>query len=112
MPDGGRLTIETANVHVDPAYTSRRQGEGVDPGDYVAIGVSDTGSGMPGDVVAKAIDPFFTKPVGAGTGPGPWAFDDLCVRQDRPVAIFASIARWDMARPSSFPTCLALFGRD
>src|SRR5580692_3163843 len=69
MPDGGRLTIETVNVHLDAAYKSR-QGD-VDPGDYVAIGVSDTGSGMPGDVVAKAIDPFFTtKPVGEGTGLG------------------------------------------
>jgi hypothetical protein len=69
MTDGGRLTIETVNVRLDAAYMSRQVD--VDPGDYVAIGVSDTGSGMPGDVVAKAIDPFFTtKPVGAGTGLG------------------------------------------
>jgi Histidine kinase-, DNA gyrase B-, and HSP90-like ATPase len=69
MPDGGRLTIETTNVHLDEAYTSLQ--EDVASGDYVVIGVSDTGTGMPADVVAKAIDPFFTtKPVGDGTGLG------------------------------------------
>jgi signal transduction histidine kinase len=69
MPDGGRLTIETTNVHLDEAYASLQ--EDVAPGDYVVIGVSDTGKGMPADVVAKAIDPFFTtKPVGEGTGLG------------------------------------------
>jgi CheY-like chemotaxis protein len=56
-------------VHLDEAYTSLQ--EDVAPGDYVVIGVSDTGTGMPADVVAKAIDPFFTtKPVGEGTGLG------------------------------------------
>jgi PAS domain S-box-containing protein len=69
MPDGGKLTIETANARLDAAYTSR-QGD-VEPGDYVVIGISDTGSGMAADVVAKAIDPFFTtKPVGKGSGLG------------------------------------------
>jgi CheY-like chemotaxis protein len=63
MPDGGRLTIETGNTHLDVG----------DPeaGDYVAIRVTDTGTGMPAEVVDRAFEPFFTtKPVGLGTGLG------------------------------------------
>jgi len=69
MPDGGTLTIETANAHIDHTYIQDTQG--VAPGQYVVIAVTDTGTGMPPDVVAKAFDPFFTtKPVGQGTGLG------------------------------------------
>lgn len=69
MPDGGQLTIETVNVQLDEDYSSSY--EDVQPGDYVEVSVSDTGIGMSPEVLAKAIDPFFTtKPVGEGTGLG------------------------------------------
>ncbi|GJD39338.1 Sensor histidine kinase RcsC [Methylobacterium bullatum] len=69
MPDGGRLRIETSNSELDRAYA--RLHPGVEPGAYVRIVVSDTGTGMPADVIARAFDPFFTtKPLGQGTGLG------------------------------------------
>ncbi|KQO86648.1 histidine kinase [Methylobacterium sp. Leaf92] len=69
MPDGGKLTIETCNTHLDRAYAKLHPG--VEPGQYICICVTDTGTGMPPDVVARAFDPFFTtKPIGQGTGLG------------------------------------------
>ncbi|WP_235399109.1 CHASE3 domain-containing protein [Sphingomonas sp. SRS2] len=69
MPEGGHITIETANAYLDDDY-ARSRGD-VTPGQYVMLSVTDTGTGMSADVIAKAFDPFFTtKPVGKGTGLG------------------------------------------
>jgi CheY-like chemotaxis protein len=68
MPDGGRMTIETANRWIDDQTARERD---MAPGQYISLCVSDTGAGMTPEVVAKAFDPFFTtKPLGAGTGLG------------------------------------------
>jgi len=69
MPGGGTLTIETANARLD-GHCARGHDD-IAPGDYVEVGVSDTGAGMPPETLARALDPFFTtKPIGQGTGLG------------------------------------------
>lgn len=69
MPDGGTLTIETGNVQFGAQEAADEMQ--VAGGDYVCLTVTDTGCGMPPDVIARAFDPFFTtKPIGQGTGLG------------------------------------------
>ena len=68
MEEGGKLTIETANAHIDDDYAAEAA---MAAGQYVMIAVTDTGTGMTPQVMAKAFDPFFTtKEVGKGTGLG------------------------------------------
>nr|USU30074.1 PAS domain S-box protein [Methylobacterium sp. OTU13CASTA1] len=68
MPAGGRITIETANTWVDTRGARERD---LEPGQYLSLCVTDTGTGMTPEVAARAFDPFFTtKPLGEGTGLG------------------------------------------
>ncbi len=68
MPDGGRITVETANRWIDDRTARERD---LPVGQYLSLCVSDNGTGMPPDVIARACDPFFTtKPLGQGTGLG------------------------------------------
>jgi signal transduction histidine kinase len=70
MANGGKVTIETANAHLDDAYV-RKLAEPVKAGQYVMISVSDTGAGMDANTLERAFEPFFTtKGIGKGTGLG------------------------------------------
>ena len=69
MPNGGSLTVETTNRHLDSVFTAAYGT--LKPGDYVELSVSDTGCGIPESVMGRVFDPFFTtKPIGQGTGLG------------------------------------------
>jgi len=68
MPDGGKITIETANRWLDDRAARERA---IEPGQYVTVCVSDTGVGIEKDILERVFDPFFTtKPIGEGTGLG------------------------------------------
>jgi signal transduction histidine kinase len=69
MQEGGKLTIETGNAYLDEAYC--QQNADVEPGQFVMVAITDTGQGIPTEIVSRVFDPFFTtKPPGKGTGLG------------------------------------------
>ena len=69
MPHGGRLSVATTNIVLDAGFCSRNPE--ASPGEYVMLSVADTGIGMPPEVLARAVEPFFTtKPLGKGSGLG------------------------------------------
>jgi signal transduction histidine kinase len=69
MPGGGKLTIETENADLDDDYAAAQAD--MTPGEYVMVAVTDTGTGMPPEVIEQVFDPFFTtKEVGQGSGLG------------------------------------------
>jgi CheY-like chemotaxis protein len=70
MPEGGKLTIETANIRIEAPYLDV-QNEELPPGRYVMVAVSDTGHGIPENMLSKVFEPFFTtKAIGQGSGLG------------------------------------------
>jgi PAS domain S-box-containing protein len=96
MPDGGRLTIETANTWLDERAARQRD---MQPGQYVAICVTDTGVGMPSAVLARAFDPFYTtKPTGEGTGLGLSMIYGFAKQSNGQVRLYSEVGAGTTAR--------------
>jgi PAS domain S-box-containing protein len=92
MPKGGRLLIETLNTTLDKRYAV--ENPDAVPGDYVLLAVSDTGSGMSADVLAKVFEPFFTtKGVGKGTGLGLSMIYGFIKQSDGHIKIYSDVGR-------------------
>jgi PAS domain S-box-containing protein len=91
MPDGGGITIETANKWLNERTAKERE---LAPGQYVSLCVTDTGTGMTPDVVAHAFDPFFTtKPIGQGTGLGLSMIHGFVLQSGGQVRIYSEVSK-------------------
>ena len=94
MPDGGRLTIETANRWLDDRIAREH---GLEPGQYVSVCVSDTGSGIDKATLEQVFDPFFTtKPIGQGTGLGLSMVYGFARQSNGHVRIYSEVGRGTM----------------
>jgi CheY-like chemotaxis protein len=92
MPDGGKLTVETGNAHLDDVYAAGVRG--LAPGQYACICVTDTGTGMPPDVLERAFEPFFTtKPLGQGTGLGLSMIYGFAQQSEGHVRIYSEVGK-------------------
>lgn len=94
MPDGGKITIESGNRWMDERAAEQR---GLEPGQYISLCVSDTGTGMSADTVEKAFDPFFTtKPIGEGTGLGLSMIYGFAKQSGGSVSIYSEVGEGTM----------------
>jgi PAS domain S-box-containing protein len=92
MPQGGNLRIETRNATVDADHA--RSEKGLAPGDYVRLTVSDTGCGMPPEVIARVFEPFFTtKAPGQGTGLGLATIFGFVNQSNGHVSVYSEVAQ-------------------
>ncbi|MFL5254102.1 MAG: ATP-binding protein, partial [Rhodopila sp.] len=96
MPDGGQLTIETSNGWIDQPAGRQRD---LQPGQYVVISITDTGTGMAPDVLARVFDPFYTtKPLGQGTGLGLSMVYGFARQSDGQVRLYSELGQGTTAR--------------